>query len=287
MNDEIVQNEFGKRIAECRREQRLTQEELANRVGITPQALSQYERGLRYPDVSILKSLCGLLNTSADYILGIEDKKITESNNPRIQNEIWWNLRNSLNPLVIAFGNDIVPVFIDEQYVETISELRLRFSKEGILMPIVRIQDMLNLKPREFMILAYDNILYQEIIPENEEISTENIIQKLEVSVRNHYGEILNVDMIKNLTDNLRINHSALIDGIVPEKISYSLLTSVCKAFVARGNTLKYFPRIIEFVEEFLRSGQHKTDAEITEYVVKQIENRKNLWFWLHEHDNR
>ncbi|MBO5278006.1 MAG: helix-turn-helix transcriptional regulator [Lachnospiraceae bacterium] len=57
MNNETIQIGIGKRIAECRREKQLTQDELANRLGVTAQALSQYERGLRYPDVGILKSL--------------------------------------------------------------------------------------------------------------------------------------------------------------------------------------------------------------------------------------
>lgn len=259
MNNEIMQVEFGKRMAECRRERQLTQEELANRVGVTPQALSQYERGLRYPDVSILKSLCSVLNTSADYLLGIEEKRITEVGNPKIQNEIWWNLRNALEPLMIVIGKDIIPAFLEGAYVELISELRLRLSKEGVLMPVVRIQDWLELKPKEFMILAYDNVLYQEIVPETQAV----------------------------LTENLRINHSALIDGIVPEKISYGQILSVCKAFIERGNTLVYLPKILEILEDVYRQGELKKDAEIADYVAKKIEKKENRWVWLHEHVNR
>ncbi len=106
MNDEMLQIEFGKRIAECRRERQFTQEELAYRVGITPQTLSQYERGRRYPDVTILRSLCGILDISADYLLGIERRKITEDDNSRIQDEIWRNLRTSLDTLKIVMGNN-------------------------------------------------------------------------------------------------------------------------------------------------------------------------------------
>ncbi len=57
MTENMEQNTLGLRIAECRRKSNLTQEELANRLGVTPQALSQYERGTRYPDIELLKRL--------------------------------------------------------------------------------------------------------------------------------------------------------------------------------------------------------------------------------------
>ena len=37
--------DFGKRISECRQNLNMTQEMLAGRIGVTPQALSKWERG--------------------------------------------------------------------------------------------------------------------------------------------------------------------------------------------------------------------------------------------------
>lgn len=283
MNQEMTQLEIGKRIAECRRERKLTQEELANRVGVTAQALSQYERGLRYPDVGILVSLCNVLNAGADYLLGLEDKKMTEFDDPQIQNEIWWNLRHSLDPLAMEFGVDIVAAYIDNKFVKTAYDLRLRLSMEGILMPIVKLRDWTKLKPREYIITAYDNVLYHEIIADDQAISADYMFEKLETVVRTHYGEILNVDIIKDLTDNLRTNHSALIDGIVPEKVPYGQILTVCRALLDRGDTMKYFPKIIEGLGEAARIGTFQTDAEIIDYVAKLIERQENKWVWLHD----
>lgn len=287
MNQETAQLEIGKRIAECRRERKLTQEELANRVGVTAQALSQYERGLRYPDVGILRSLCQTLNAGADYLLGLEDKKITEFDDPQIQNEIWWNLRHSLDPLAIEFGVDIVAAYVDNKFVKTAYDLRLRLSAEGILMPIVKLRDWTKLQPREYIITAYDNILYHEIIADGQPISAEYMFEKLEAVVRTHYGEILNVDLIKDLTDNLRINHSALIDGIVPDIVSYSQILTVCRALLERGDTMKYFPKILEGLGEATRIGTFASDAEIADYVANLIESDKNKWVWLHNSPSR
>lgn len=287
MNQEITQLEIGKRIAECRRERKLTQEELANRVGVTAQALSQYERGLRYPDIGILRSLCQALTAGADYLLGLEDKKITEFDDPQIQNEIWWNLRHSLDSLAIEFGEDIVAAYVDNKFVKTAYDLRLRLSTEGILMPIVKLRDWTKLQPREYIITAYDNILYHEIIADGQPISAEYMFEKLEAVVRNHYGEILNVDLIKDLTDNLRINHSALIDGIVPDKVPYGQILTVCRALLDRGDTMKYFPKIIEGLGEVSRMETLPSDAEIVTYIAKLIERKENKWIWLQDSPSR
>ena len=52
-----VQESFGSKLAECRRNKNFTQEELANRLGVTPQALSKWENGLSSPDISMIDPL--------------------------------------------------------------------------------------------------------------------------------------------------------------------------------------------------------------------------------------
>lgn len=289
MNSDYTQMEIGKRIAECRREQNFTQEELANRIGVTPQALSQYERGMRYPDIDILRALCNVLGVSSDYMIGTDETKMTESNDPLIQNEIWKNLRNSLEPLALVFGADIVPAMAeafseDGEGLRLMSDTRLKLSKEGILLPIVKLKDWTELKPREFVVLAYDNVVYQEIISEETEITADYLITKLEETVRTKYDEFLNVSMIKDMVNNLRINHSALIDGIIPEKISYGQILAVCKEMIVRGNSMIYFPRILEFMEEANRSKTNISDADMITFVVEKLERKDNKWVWLHDH---
>ena len=62
----------GKRIAELRKEQGLTQKELAQRLHITDGAVSKWERGINFPDISIMESLAKILNTSVIELLGLE-----------------------------------------------------------------------------------------------------------------------------------------------------------------------------------------------------------------------
>ena len=64
---------IGKRIALLRREKNLTQEELAQHMGVSPQAVSKWENDQTCPDISALPKLARLLGVSVDELL--EGKK--------------------------------------------------------------------------------------------------------------------------------------------------------------------------------------------------------------------
>ena len=64
------------RIRELRMNKSLSQEQLADRLGVTKQAISQMERGVRKPSMTMLEALCDFFNVSADYLLGKEDVTI-------------------------------------------------------------------------------------------------------------------------------------------------------------------------------------------------------------------
>lgn len=59
----------GNQIAVLRKEKGLTQAELGERLGISFQAVSKWERGETLPDTAILLDLAEVLGTSVDYIL--------------------------------------------------------------------------------------------------------------------------------------------------------------------------------------------------------------------------
>ena len=62
-------SQIGAQIALLRKEKGLTQNELGERLGISFQAVSKWERGETLPDTSILLDLAGVLGTSVDFIL--------------------------------------------------------------------------------------------------------------------------------------------------------------------------------------------------------------------------
>lgn len=268
---------FGCRLAESRRDRHLTQEDMANRLGVTPQALSKWERGVSSPDIMMLAGICSVLEVSPEYLLGIGTHRITEDGNEKIQNEIWRNLREGLEPLELIFGTEIVPAFQDNRFVAKVADIRIELSKEGILMPIIHIKDRVCLKPKEFMILSYQNVLYDEAMETVGEDTVTYILDRLKETVREKYSQILNVDLMKNLVDNLKIKYPALIEGVVPEKIPYGLLTEVVKGFLDCGNSLIYLPKIIEIMEKELRENSHASVAELTDCVVREIRRPDNF----------
>lgn len=64
---------FKDRLKSLRKQKDMSQQELANIVKVSKQTISQYERGVRYPDFDNLLALCDTFNVSSDYLLGQSD----------------------------------------------------------------------------------------------------------------------------------------------------------------------------------------------------------------------
>lgn len=60
---------FSSFIAELRKEQDLTQKELADRIGVSDKAVSRWENGKNYPDIEIMQSLGEIFNVSVSELL--------------------------------------------------------------------------------------------------------------------------------------------------------------------------------------------------------------------------
>lgn len=63
------QERIGRFIAELRKEKKLTQIDLANKLGITDRAISKWENGRGLPDLSLLTPLCEILDISINELL--------------------------------------------------------------------------------------------------------------------------------------------------------------------------------------------------------------------------
>ena len=61
-------------IRRLRKTRGLTQEELAEKLHLTPQAVSRWETGKTMPDAERIIDLAAVLNCSSDEILGIKIK---------------------------------------------------------------------------------------------------------------------------------------------------------------------------------------------------------------------
>ena len=66
---------IGERLLKMRKERGLTQEDIADALGVTPQAVSKWENDVSCPDITLLPKLAKLLGTTTDAILSDEEPK--------------------------------------------------------------------------------------------------------------------------------------------------------------------------------------------------------------------
>lgn len=83
------QKKIGRFISEKRKEKKLTQEQLAEKLGVSINAVSKWERGLCLMDMSLLKPLSEILDVNINEILSgekIDDKDIKKKCEENINN---------------------------------------------------------------------------------------------------------------------------------------------------------------------------------------------------------
>lgn len=107
------QEKIGKFIANCRKEKNITQQELAEKLGVSDRTIGNWENGRNMPDLSLFKPLCQELDiTLNDLISGekVKEKEYQEKLEENIINTINYtnkkieNRNNFIGSLFIAFG---------------------------------------------------------------------------------------------------------------------------------------------------------------------------------------
>ena len=66
------QTKTGTFISECRKEKRMTQAQLAEKLNITDRAVSKWETGKSMPDSSVMLELCEILGITVNELLSGE-----------------------------------------------------------------------------------------------------------------------------------------------------------------------------------------------------------------------
>lgn len=66
---------MGEKLHSLRTEMKLTQKQVADRIGLAISAVSSYESGTRYPSYETLVKLSRMFHVSTDYLLGLTEKR--------------------------------------------------------------------------------------------------------------------------------------------------------------------------------------------------------------------
>ena len=149
---------IGKRISISRQDKGFTQEQLATKLGITPQAVSRWERGNSIPDIEFLLPLSQLLNVPLEDLLTgniATEEKINKEED--ISKEI--NSAIDLLPIAeieIKLSCSLTPLADKEcggDFLDRISIIRRIIALEwGVVIPAVRVRDSIQLAENKYII---------------------------------------------------------------------------------------------------------------------------------------
>ncbi len=146
---------IGKRIAENRKRKNLKQDELAEMLGVSAQAVSKWENDLSCPDISLLPQLSEILGVSIDEI--VQGKK--ESKVELIPEEERKDMKDLMLRIIVdSADGDKVRINLPMQLVKVAAEI-------GISMPQVKGNS------------ALENIDFEQIITLVEQGLRGNIIE--------------------------------------------------------------------------------------------------------------
>lgn len=74
----MTEIQIGTQIALLRKKRKITQADLANSLSVSNQAVSKWELGICYPDLSLLPKLAEYFDVSTDFLLGISKDLVPE-----------------------------------------------------------------------------------------------------------------------------------------------------------------------------------------------------------------
>ena len=79
----MQQKEIGMQISAARKKLKYTQRELAEKLGVSDKTISKWERGVGYPDISLLLPLCRELGIEVSQLLGDEETDTQKQGNEK------------------------------------------------------------------------------------------------------------------------------------------------------------------------------------------------------------
>lgn len=142
------QEKIGKFISERRKEKNITQEQLANKLGVTSKSISRWENGKTMPDISLFEPICNELNITIDELLKgrkINNKKTNYSLtiDTLIDYSKYIKRKNKRIILSILFIMSLLPMLLNQygglKGVQEITGLINLFNPIGIISVVLYI----------------------------------------------------------------------------------------------------------------------------------------------------
>ncbi len=243
---------IGNIICSRRQSKNMTQEEFASKLGVTPQAVSKWERGNGLPDISLISGICNILGINANILLGIKSG-IAENNDITAESEIKNNM--AAEPLVLEFGKNLIPCIIkgleEGCLKDFVNEKRKELAANmGMLMPLLRFKDNTCLEKNSYRLLSYDKEILTSKLNDINDNSYKEIITHVTKSCKNNYITIINKNIVKLMVDNIKEKFPGVADGLIPEKIPYLKVERKLQEIIKHGGDIRDLIHILEEMEE-------------------------------------
>ncbi len=240
-----MQNSIGEKICYYRQLKKMTQEEFASRIGVTPQAVSKWERDNGLPDIMVLSGIASVLGVSADTLLG-RDEPIVENGDILAAADIKANLTSE--PLSLEFGANVIPIIVEGLKTDYVNDKRRELARDaGMLMPLLRFRDRTDLDDDAYQISIYDKVVVQGNCTSD---GFKEMVDKAAVACKENYSDVLNKQLVKVMVDNIKERFPGVADGLVPEKVSYLKLERTLQEKLKKGESIKDMIHILEELEE-------------------------------------
>ncbi len=133
---------FGEKLISLRKQQGLSQEDIAKKLFVSRQAVSKWEKNQSLPDIEKLKDLCRIFNVSMDFLLDNSEKEtVLFKKAESVSNNITGGKNSKAKPLImICIGAAILFVLI---VLSSFIPADVRVSKE------IKADDIIAVSPTE------------------------------------------------------------------------------------------------------------------------------------------
>ena len=97
-----LNKDIGRKIIELRKSRGYTREDLAKKIGMSPNTLRNYENGLREPGHQFIKDVASHFNVTSDYLLGLDKKNPLQKQGMTAEEKA--KFTDDLTALLIRYG---------------------------------------------------------------------------------------------------------------------------------------------------------------------------------------
>lgn len=143
---------LSERITELRKKSGLSQEELAEKLDVSRQAISRWESGATAPDAENLIKLSKIFNVSTDYLLCVEKETASENENKREEKKEIFNERfisYKIRDLIEDHGHKVCYFMI---VMHVLALILLGFMAYNYLHPFIMFMGSGNMPPVIFAV---------------------------------------------------------------------------------------------------------------------------------------